>query len=538
MKRKLSAEALKIPAISGVFAVCLIFLLYRVNLIINDDGYISVIAGRGKYTLQSFSEYGNIYDRNLYKYTNNEIKFEAVVIPGSDSATAVLPYVIDRDAFLFNIKSNLPFLCEITADGVHNPDLTVFTTKKRTASLSAPHIIGYTSENSGVAGIERAYNDELHRYSSVNSITFNVDAVGNVLEGLDTVKTTQKTVDAGLVLTIDEDIQSIVLTAAKNNALEKGAVVVTDVHSGEILASASFPTFEADNIEDYLTAADAPLVNRAFSAFPVGSIFKLTTAAEAFEEGISPDYCYLCKGVMNLPSGQRFSCHVWSGHGQIDIRNAIVYSCNPFFIALNADLRLNDFRNRCVNFGFGEETVFGEGLVSNAGYLPTYAELQVPAERANISFGQGKLTATPLQVSLFTSAIANGGNLPEAQLVYGKYENGKVIKTLTETENPPVISETTAEFLRSCMKDTIEKSVRSALPESVTAGGKTSTAQTGRFKEDGTEIVNVWFTGFFPYDNPKYAVTVLAEDGKSGSETAAPVFREIADKISKLYENQ
>jgi penicillin-binding protein 2 len=531
MKRKISAEKLRIPSVFIVFTLCFVFLLYRISLIATDDGFVSAIAGRGKYTLESFSEYGNIYDRNLYKYTNNEDRYEAVIIPGSESAAAVLPYVADRDAFLLGMENNLPFLCEITPDGASAAGLTVFTTKKRTGAVSAPHIIGYTSENNGVAGVERAFNDELHSFSSVNSITFNVDAVGGVLEGLDIVKTTQKPVDSGLVLTLDEEIQEIVLTAARNNDLEKGAVVVMDIKTGEILALASFPSFDPANVESYLNSEDAPLVNRAFSAFPVGSIFKLTTAAEALEEGISPDYSYLCKGHMTITSGQRFSCHAWSGHGQIDIRNAVVYSCNPFFIALNADLRLADYRKRCELLGFGKETVFGEGLVSAAGYLPTYREMQIPAERANISFGQGKLLATPLQICVFTSAIANGGNLPEASLIYGRYENGEIIKTLATHEYTEVMSKETAVFLRRSMKDTIEKSVRSALPESTTAGGKTSTAQTGRYKEDGTEIVNVWFTGFFPYYSPKYAVTVLAEDGKSGSETAAPVFREIADKI-------
>jgi penicillin-binding protein 2 len=532
MKRKISTEKFTIPSVFAVFTLCFIFLLYRISLITTDDGFVSVLSGRGKYTLESFAEYGNIYDRNLYKYTNNENRYEAVIIPGSESAAAALPYIADREAFLRGMENNLPFLCEITPDGATATGLTVFTTKKRTGNVSAPHIIGYTSENSGVAGIERAFNDELHSYSSVNSITFNVDAVGGVLEGLDTVKTTQKPVDSGLVLTLDEEIMEIVLTAAKNNNLDKGAVVVMDIKTGEILASASFPTFDPANVESYLTSNDAPLINRAFSAFPVGSIFKLTTAAEALEEGISPDYSYMCKGHMTISSGQRFACHAWSGHGQIDIRNAVVYSCNPFFIALNADLRLSDYRKRCELLGFGKETVFGENLVSAAGYLPTYSEMQIPAERANVSFGQGKLLATPLQITLFTSAVANGGHLPEASLIYGKYENGEIIKTLAEPQYTEVMSSETAAFLRSCMKDTIEKSVRGALPETTTAGGKTSTAQTGRFKEDGTEIVNVWFTGFFPYYSPRYAVTVLAEDGKSGSETAAPVFREIADKIN------
>jgi penicillin-binding protein 2 len=84
------------------------------------------------------------------------------------------------------------------------------------------------------------------------------------------------------------------------------------------------------------------------------------------------------------------------------------------------------------------------------------------------------------------------------------------------------------------MYDTIKTSVLTALPTKVTAGGKTSTAQTGIFKEDGSEMVQVWFTGFFPFENPRYAVTVLCEDGVSGTLTAAPVFAELADAIHDL----
>jgi penicillin-binding protein 2 len=526
---------IKIPFIIVAFTVCFAFLAFRITQISGDRRYISVIGERGKFTLQSFSEYGNIYDRNLNKYTNTTDKYEAVVIPESDSARDVLPFITDREFFLENISGNLPFLCQISPDGAKDPRLTVFTTKERTApSLSAPHIIGYTSENIGVSGAEKAYNDLLHKFSSVNSITFNIDAIGNVLQGLDTVKITQKPVNSGIALTLDEEIQQIVLEAANNNNLTKGAVVVMDVKTGEILASASFPTYNPNNVADYLNAENSPLINRAFSAFPVGSIFKLTTAAEALEEGISPNYSCLCRGFIRLPTGQRFSCHAWSGHGQIDIKGAIVYSCNPFFIALNSDLKLSEYRKRCEMFGFGEKTDFGSGLTSSAGYLPAYSELQVPAERANISFGQGKLLATPLQVCRFTSSIANGGILPAPKLFYGIYYDGVLVKTEYELSKQRVMSPSTARFLRACMKETIDKSVQSASPENVIAGGKTSTAQTGRFKKDGSEIVNVWFTGFFPYNSPKYAVTVLAENGKSGSETAAPVFREIAEKMSRL----
>jgi penicillin-binding protein 2 len=165
------------------------------------------------------------------------------------------------------------------------------------------------------------------------------------------------------------------------------------------------------------------------------------------------------------------------------------------------------------------------------------SELRVPAELANLSFGQGKLTASPLQICRFTVSIADGGVLPPVRLVMGLADDIESFSFEKPLSGERVMSERTAAFLRYAMYDTIQKSVRTAIPTGVTAAGKTSTAQTGQYKPDGTEIVRVWFTGFFPYVKPKYAVTVICEDGISGTLTAAPVFADIATKITE-HENR
>jgi penicillin-binding protein 2 len=335
---------------------------------------------------------------------------------------------------------------------------------------------------------------------------------------------------SGVVLTLDADIQRAAVEAAARNGLEKGAIVIMGM-DGDILASASFPEFNPADVESYLEATDAPLFNRAWNPFAVGSIFKLTAAAEALEQGITPEYTYHCRGSIAV-AGNTFHCHSWAGHGVIDIHDAIVYSCNPFFIALASDISLTRYRARLTQFGFGEGTDFTAGLSAASGNLPTMTELQVPAERANLSFGQGKLTATPLQICRFTAAIAAGGEMPEPRLVKTLIDTNGIEAEQIKARPVRVMSEQTAEFLRTSMVDTIAVSVQTARPRTVTAGGKTSTAQTGVFKADGTEMVHVWFTGFFPAVNPRYAVTVLVEDGISGTLTAAPIFAEIADELS------
>ena len=155
---------------------------------------------------------------------------------------------------------------------------------------------------------------------------------------------------------------------------------------------------------------------------------------------------------------------------------------------------------------------------------------------ANFCFGQGLLTATPLQVTQMTCAIANDGTMPIAHLIKGITRDGSTL--LEETPSPmyaKALKRETAYFLQDMMIATINENENSnAVPETVFAGGKTSTAQTGRYDENGSEYCHAWITGYFPVDSPKYAVTVLIEDGGYGNSTAAPVFKNIADKIMSL----
>jgi penicillin-binding protein 2 len=517
-----------------------------------DSSAQAAASAGGTVTLVGTADYGAIFDRDMTRLTGTKTRFQAVIKPGSADVAIAAPHIKDRETFEQQLSQNRPFLAEVTSEALNEERLIIFESRERTPEWEvAPHIVGYTSDGNGVTGMEAVFDGLLKGEGSVLSdlsefadlsdisdsssadasyITFPVDARGSVLQGEEATVNFASPPRSGVVLTLDSDIQKAAETAAANNGLKKGAIVVMST-DGDILASASFPSFNAARVEDYLNAPDSPLVNRAFAPFAVGSIFKLTAAAEALEQSITPEYTYHCRGNITV-AGNDFNCHSWAGHGVIDIHDAIVYSCNPFFIALCSDISLSRYHSRLSLFGFGMGSELAPGYFTSSGNLPTLTELQVPAERANLSFGQGKLTATPLQICRFTAAIAAGGLLPEPRLV----------KTLispdgVKTEQPVsapvrVMSETTAEFLSQSMTDTISTSVRTALPQTVTAAGKTSTAQTGIFKNDGTEMVQVWFTGFFPVENPRYAVTVLAEDGISGTLTAAPIFAEIADSLS------
>ncbi|MBQ8725022.1 MAG: penicillin-binding protein 2, partial [Oscillospiraceae bacterium] len=181
-------------------------------------------------------------------------------------------------------------------------------------------------------------------------------------------------------------------------------------------------------------------------------------------------------------------------------------------------------------------TSLSMSITSSAGYLPSVSELKLPAERGNFCFGQGKLTATPVQITRMTCAIANGGILPEVSLIKGITTDGEMPDEPEMASGKQVLSTETAEKLRLMMIGAVYGSSGfNGRPAGISAGAKTSTAQTGRFDENGVEYCHGWITGFFPANDPEYAVTILAEDGGYGNTAAAPVFKEIAESIAESF---
>ncbi|MDR0943113.1 MAG: hypothetical protein LBM41_01115 [Ruminococcus sp.] len=478
----------------SLLAVGVIFKLFTLM----SENHEQVLISGGKTSITVDGGYGNIYDRNLISFTNRESRLLAV-----------------------DISDGKPEITQNTGNSEF-----VFSSPIRYTENTAVHITD---------SIERAYSDYLQTFHVENKVYFGADAKGKVLDGLPVQVIKPEPKNGGVVLTLDRDIQKIAEDAAKVGGLSKGAIVIMDM-KGDIIAAVSLPDYDRSRVEDYLDSPDSPLYNRVSAPYAVGSVFKLTAAATALEAGISPEYTYNCKGFINV-GGNHFNCHSWAGHGVINIHDAIVTSCNPFFISLTEDLNLQRYYSNIEKFGFGEDIPLAPGMISASGNLPTMTELRVPAELANLSFGQGKLTASPLQICRFTVSIAGGGVLPPVRLVMGLADDIESFEPDSQLLGERIMSEQTAAFLRYAMYDTIQKSVRTAIPNGVTAAGKTSTAQTGQFKPDGTEIVRVWFTGFFPYHKPKYAVTVICEDGISGTLTAAPVFADIAAKITEKHKN-
>ena len=488
-----------------------------------DSSFITINAGDTQ---------GTVFDRNFVPLTNAESYVVAVAVPSAVTLDELYDLAADKSALSEMYASGRPFAFRCVRRGEDSAGLTFFDVPVHCGSnLAASHIVGYLSEGRGASGIEYAYDRILRGGNMENSVTYSTDGFGSILigAGKDVIRSTKQ--QTGAVTTIDSRIQQVCERAGCG--IDKGAIVVTDVNTGEILALASYPRFSVDDIDVALTDERSPLIDRALCSYSVGSAFKLVTACEGLNEGLG-GYVYECTGSIDV-GGQVFRCHKYDGHGVQTMSEAMTNSCNTYFIALSQLLDTRKYRSLAADLGFGKEVYLCAGMTGSAGVLPTDEKLLVPAELANFSFGQGELTATPLQVNALTCAIANGGELPMLTIMRGITVDGESVGNEKLPRRSRVMSAETAAELRKMMIEAVYLNDSSkARPRYIRVGAKTSTAQTGRFGDDGEELCHAWITGFFPSSSPTYAVTVLVEDGGYGNDAAAPVFAEIADGIMPL----
>ncbi len=518
----------RLTSVSTAFVFCYTVLTAHLALHMKHTDYLETALHQSQFTLTAGSAEGGIYDRNFQNLVNQEMLYYAAVLPSPENLQELLPHAEEMLPVLNAMKSGKPFLCRVDTDHFSSPELPVLEVPERYAeNPPAQHILGYTLEHTGITGLESDYDSLLRQKEDTASVTYTVDALGNLLPGAEMQISPIEYKNAGIVTTLDSRIQNI----CESQPIEKGAAVVMDIQNGDILAMASFPDYTPDKIGEALSNPDSPLINRCLYAYSVGSIFKLVTCAAACTQSLQ-DYRANCTGSVQIKN-QLFRCHDLSGHGVLDMKQAIIYSCNSYFIQLSQRLNPALMRETAQNFGFGTQIPLTHSIISSGGTLPGIRELNYPAEMANFCFGQGLLTATPLQITQMTCGIANDGKMPIARLIRGTTNDGS---TLSEPEQEPVfaraVKETIAEFLQDMMISAINENQNSkAVPETVFAAGKTSTAQTGRFDASGSEYCHAWITGYFPIEQPKYAVTVLVEDGGYGNTAAAPIFKSIADEI-------
>ena len=519
----------------GIFTFAAFFTVLAVFRLSVGDGLAAAAAEQQTYTLTVSAARGTVYDRNLDALTGvGKEEYPAAVVPGGEAAAALSRACTASQMREIQalISKGRPFTINLPVV-VTAPGIDVFPQKARyNKDCSAAHLIGYLDgSGKGAAGVEKAFDRYLSTGQGKVKVSYQTDALGRILSGSGKqVSDESELRRRGVVLTLDRSIQRLAEKSLASS-LKKGAAVVLDVPSGKILALASIPSYDQNNVAAVLKAEDSPLLNRATSAYSLGSVFKLVAAAAALESGISPDTTFTCGGSVDV-DGQEFHCYDGEKHGTENMKQAVANSCNTYFIRLMQKVPQKSFYQMAKILGFGNACEIAPGMTSAAGTLPTLESLSVPRALANFSFGQGELTATPLQAAALVNAIASGGVYTKPYLYEGEVDEAlHFVEKAQPRQGVRAMSEQTAARLRDFMKASADAGTgQKGKPDYGSAGVKTATAQTGRFI-GGSELNDCWFAGFYPYENPKFAIVVFSEGGDSGGNACGPVFREIADGL-------
>ena len=475
---------------------------------------------------------GFIYDRNLSPLVNNAFSY----------VSCIKPTLITIN--LLKSKNEPQTIIEKAAKGYfltipaqidkygNTDDIKTLTIFERYPTDLASHLIGYTdSLNEGVCGVEKHFNAELTKSGGDLSVAYSSDAMGRILlnEPIEVRNNGYYDKD-GIVLTIDKNIQKIAESALKRCNIDKGAAVILDVKTSEILACASTPVYDRNNVAEYINDENSPFINRALSAYPVGSVFKVVTAVSALENGIEL-HNYFCKGSIEK-SKTIFNCSNTDGHKKVDLSIALAYSCNPYFIELGTKTGAKKLLTTAEDLGFGKSTDLGNGFFTDSGILPEITELNSDAAVGNFAFGQGKFTATPLQIAALFATIGNDGIYNEPTLIKGASDKNGAFSPEMRYDGIKVLKKSTCTIIKNALTKTVtEGTGKLAFSSLFDSCSKTATAQSGQYDENGIEIKYCWFAGFFPYENPQYVICVLKENGISGGGDCAPVFKEIAENI-------
>lgn len=465
----------------GIIMVILIARIFYFSVIQNEQLTKSVLAQRTS-KVNFTSPRGIIYDCNMIKITDAQMKL--VVKDGK-------PYYIGN----------------------------------RTSNVLS-HVIGYISEDGKGSGIEGAFDYVLAAKDN-STISFLKDINNNkVSKGYDiNIGNSYK----GISLTIDYHVQKTVEKAMDSLCIN-GAAIVVDCKSGEILAMASRPNYDANNLADYLDGTDGELLNKAILQYNPGSVFKVVVAAAFLENHYNDEMVYECTGKTDI-DGIEFVCHSDEGHGKQNIEQAFANSCNCAFYNIGNMVGIDEIYKYAYDFGIGNEVLRINGIYEASGYVPQ--NISSAAELANVSIGQGDVMVTPLQIADILCTICNGGIRNQLTLVRGIVDDKGVCGETQSATVGRVISETTARRLLKMMNRAVADGTGiNAQLDYYGAGGKTGSAETG-WEKDGKLMQQGWFAGYFPAENPKYVCVVIAEDGNSGSDSACPVFRLIAEDMCK-----
>ncbi len=493
---------------------------------------------------------GTIYDRNMQIlagtfYEPAIIIFSELVTDkhavaellstafcATTSLEAPLPK-LSSQAWIY-LDSNKVNLASFSLETLNDPGVSIIRQPVRYDPTGlAAHIIGYLDERriSGVSGIEKVFDAYL-RTGETGLIASFVDARRMPYKGLGVRWLGDEQYMADVVLTIDREMQELV-EEVMDRCVEKGAVIVMEPESGSVLAMASRPNFSPNDVGPAISESLSPMINRAITPYPAGSILKMAVAACGLEKKIvSLSDRFYDPGFIDVGT-QRFRCHSYEdgGHGYISFLDAMAHSCNSVFIEVALRIGGKNLVSFYEDLGLGATT--GISLpFEQPGVVPAtyYMSLQ---DTANLALGQGEVSVTPLQVAALLSTIANGGEFLSPKLVSEiRPREAGSIQGLNSEMPRKVLSQDTCRQL-TFMLESVTRwgTAKAAWVDELGSCGKTGTAETGRLDSEGQPICHAWFAGFTPLRDPHFVIVVFIEEGGSGGDVAAPVFKEIAVEL-------
>lgn len=529
----------RLYSMCSVLAVLCAAILCRVYWIGTDTAYAASAGGQSLSETELPRSRGNFYDRSGLPLTGTEPRWYALCIPGDSSYATLFPYVnFEEQSELYEKRNSMsPFLVEVNTDLTANGVYTYTGSERYLANPIARHLIGYLNgEGVGVSGLERAYEDVLSQSGDLRTVSCITTAQGSLMTGTNPELQAADGTNQGVQLTLDADLQRACEGIAAQ-AIDKGCILVMDTATGDILASVSMPEFDPDDLVKSIEADDTSLINRPLSAFSAGSVFKVVLAQAAYEAGYSW-FTHDCTGSVEV-GDQVFRCAEGRAHGVVNLRGALEQSCNCYFIKLGQLLGGERILQAAQKFGFGQSSAVAPGLKSAEGNLPSAQSVADTngGQLAMFSFGQGALTVTPLQITAMMNAVANGGIWKAPRFVRGVVDADtmELTQEMETAEDVRVCDSDTANILRSMLTSVVEDGIgRQAAPDTGQAGGKTGTAQTGQFDENGEELLNYWFSGFWPADAPRYTITVLQDTTLEPETSSAALFARVVDAITVL----
>lgn len=383
------------------------------------------------------------------------------------------------------------------------------------------HALGYVDIKYGITGLERKYDTELMGAESIN-----------LIELIKNKGKQEEKVGHNLKTTLDYNVQKLAYDLLGNN---RGAVVALNPKTGEVLAMVSKPSYNPNNLSEIWeslqkTEANHPLINRATAGlYPPGSTFKTITAISALEN-IKDITIRKFEDKGKLVFNQNESMSNYNGEvlGNINFKEAFYHSSNVFFGNLGLELGNDKLKATAEKFFFNKN-IPTDGITIENSKFPSYKNY----EKGNIAqsaIGQAEVLATPMEMALVASTIANDGVMMKPFIVSQITDNkGKVVKNVDSQSAGEYISKDNAKIMKDFMRAVVTSGTGTAAEVSgINAAGKTGTADHVESKNP-----HAWFIGFAPYDNPQVAVAVIVEEGGVGGKAAAKIAGQVMKAVIK-----